>query len=231
MVANGDNVTIGGVAPPTTRNSYVAIAGAVNNIDGGGVFIESRCTNGSSWSCDFGNTCWGGIIAPSWNGMTIAKIRDGTSNTMMVSEVSDYMYFSTGARGGDNDMSVVVNGLYRGHQSGRGAGDRLLPPSAGMDARGQTYVTLRYPINKKTGWVKGTNCPPSNTVPPAAQCGVSDSQWSGEGANTPLASAHSGGVNALFGDGSVRFLSDSTDLLTLGRLATRDDGQVVTVPP
>ena len=42
-----------------------------------------------------------------------------------------------------------------------------------------------------------------------------------------LCTPHSGGVNALLGDGSVRFLRDSTDLLTLARLATRDDGGVV----
>jgi hypothetical protein len=34
-------------------------------------------------------------------------------------------------------------------------------------------------------------------------------------------------VNALFADGSVHFLSDNTDMLTLARLATRDDGRVV----
>ncbi|MFO0866309.1 MAG: H-X9-DG-CTERM domain-containing protein [Gemmataceae bacterium] len=35
-----------------------------------------------------------------------------------------------------------------------------------------------------------------------------------------------GGVNILLGDGSVRFLSDSTSLDTLAR-ATRDDGTVL----
>jgi prepilin-type processing-associated H-X9-DG protein len=56
--------------------------------------------------------------------------------------------------------------------------------------------------------------------------------WNSEGANVPLVSNHSGGVNALFGDGSVHFLSDATDLLTLAQLATRDDGMVIngTIP-
>src|SRR5579862_2437325 len=35
------------------RNSYVAIAGAVNNADGTGRFLESRNTDGSSWSWQF----------------------------------------------------------------------------------------------------------------------------------------------------------------------------------
>jgi prepilin-type processing-associated H-X9-DG protein len=42
-------------------------------------------------------------------------------------------------------------------------------------------------------------------------------------------SSHSGGVNVLNGDGSVRFLRDSADLLMLARYATRDDGGVMTL--
>jgi prepilin-type processing-associated H-X9-DG protein len=45
--------------------------------------------------------------------------------------------------------------------------------------------------------------------------------------NTPLASAHSGGVNVLRGDGSVTFIMNSIDLLVLQNLADRDDGNVV----
>jgi prepilin-type processing-associated H-X9-DG protein len=63
-----------------------------------------------------------------------------------------------------------------------------------------------------------------------AGVGVSPERWNSEGANVPLVSPHSGGVNALFGDGSVRFLSDGLDILTLARLATRDDGGVVSPP-
>jgi prepilin-type processing-associated H-X9-DG protein len=43
-------------------------------------------------------------------------------------------------------------------------------------------------------------------------------------------SMHTGGAQFTFADGSVRFLSQSTDLTTLGYLATMSDGQVVTLP-
>jgi prepilin-type N-terminal cleavage/methylation domain-containing protein/prepilin-type processing-associated H-X9-DG protein len=43
-------------------------------------------------------------------------------------------------------------------------------------------------------------------------------------------SYHSGVVNFLFGDGGVRPLSISIDGTTLGRLAARNDGQVVNIP-
>ncbi|HEV3143193.1 MAG TPA: DUF1559 domain-containing protein [Gemmataceae bacterium] len=43
-------------------------------------------------------------------------------------------------------------------------------------------------------------------------------------------SGHTGGANFCLCDGSVRFISDSTDLVTLQALATRASGEVVTVP-
>ncbi len=49
------------------------------------------------------------------------------------------------------------------------------------------------------------------------------------GANLPLASPHTGGVNACAGDGSVQYLSDGTDMLILKRLATKDDGGLASV--
>ena len=49
------------------------------------------------------------------------------------------------------------------------------------------------------------------------------------GANRPLVSAHTGGVNVALGDGSVHFLSDSFDLQALFNLADRDDGDVVNI--
>jgi len=47
------------------------------------------------------------------------------------------------------------------------------------------------------------------------------------GANNPLMSAHAGGVQCLMLDGHVSFISENIDLLTLKRLATRDDREVV----
>ena len=49
------------------------------------------------------------------------------------------------------------------------------------------------------------------------------------GSNLPLVSAHNGGVNVAVGDGAVLFLTDETDMLTLKRLATKDDGGIANV--
>jgi prepilin-type processing-associated H-X9-DG protein len=42
-----------------------------------------------------------------------------------------------------------------------------------------------------------------------------------------FASRHIGGVNFAFGDGSVRFITDSVSASLMGRLANRADGQIV----
>jgi prepilin-type processing-associated H-X9-DG protein/prepilin-type N-terminal cleavage/methylation domain-containing protein len=230
LVPNRSNVG-GNVRIPSpfkvNRNSYVAIAGAVDRLDADGQFRETRNTNATSWSIDFGITSWGGVLLPDWSGVKFSGITDGTSNTMVISEQSDYVYYrdpKTGAefKADELQSSSTSNGLFRGHEGpgaggGRNAQGNLRSAYPGMDSRGQTFTTIRYGINQKTGWVQHT-----------PYVGVSRTRWwDGEEANVPLMSAHSGGVNALFADGSVRFLGDSTNLLTLARLATRDDGGVV----
>ncbi len=205
-----------------TRNSYVAIAGAVDRLDAAGLFRENRNTDSSSWSADFGITAWGGIIVPAFSRVTLGGVTaaDGLSNTMMISEQSDSLsYTGTGGaqvKANEFELTSTGGGLFRGHGgTGRDASDNLSQGARWMDARGQTFTTIRYRINQKTGWTLN-----------APNVGVSPQRWNSEGANVPLVSSHSGGVNVLVGDGSVRFLRDSTDLLILARFATRDDGGV-----
>jgi prepilin-type N-terminal cleavage/methylation domain-containing protein len=243
LVANGSHISINGQTPQVTRNSYVAIAGAVNNLDGSGNFAETRNTNNGSWSFQWGITAWGGMIAPSFSRVTLGGVSDGVSNTMMLSENADYVFIPNpnGAtlppvKGGDFDGTSTANGLYRGHPgTGRDNSGNLSAGATWMDSRGQTMTTIRWAINNKKG-PGGAGWPTLDcTVPPTGQswkdpCGVRATGWQSEGGNVPLLSAHSGGVNALVGDGSVRFLSDNTDLVMLARFATRDDGQVLNLP-
>jgi len=42
-----------------------------------------------------------------------------------------------------------------------------------------------------------------------------------------MSSYHAGGANALFGDGSVRFLKASTNQVVLWKLGSRSQGEVV----
>ena len=48
--------------------------------------------------------------------------------------------------------------------------------------------------------------------------------------NTILNSNHPGGINALFGDGTVRYVADSTDFVNFQRMCVRDDSLAVNLP-
>ena len=77
LIRNDSNVRDAGgnEVLQVTRNSYVAIAGAVNCIDGGSpcAFQESRNTT-SGWSPEFGRTAWGGAIVPGFSNVTLSTI-------------------------------------------------------------------------------------------------------------------------------------------------------------
>lgn len=91
-------------------------------------------------------------------------------------------------------------------------------------------------VNSNHGWMMGTIASgetaqnrtfnlttiryPPNTVDP-----LLPGNGNNDGPNNGIYSPHVGGVHALLGDGSVRFLSENIDMQTLRRLSTRDDGK------
>ena len=226
LLSNGSNVP-GGIQ--VMRPSYVAIAGAINDIDGSGQFRETRLTvNG--WAPDFGLTAWGGVVVPGFSSVRLTgSISDGTSNTMMASERAGKMYWQDTVGGtpyaaGDGDLGDggICNGIIRGQQGG-GRDDNsgvLRTMQSWSDNRSQHFTTIRYRPNQKT-WVKTT---------PNTGVFSTDRSWKCEGANVPLTSEHSGGVNALNADGSVRFLNENINILVLARYGTRDDGSPINLP-
>ena len=64
-------------------------------------------------------------------------------------------------------------------------------------------TSIRYPVGTKNYELPGVN--------------------DNKGVNNPLISAHPGGTQIALTDGSVRFLSNTTNLQTLKSLADRDD--------
>jgi prepilin-type processing-associated H-X9-DG protein len=81
---------------------------------------------------------------------------------------------------------------------------------------GNSHVSTIVPINTRS---EGTNC--------AAAINPQNNDWN---QSWGFKSRHSGGVNLLFGDGSVRFVRDSIDMKTYQLLGCRNDNQPVALP-
>lgn len=184
-----------------TAAHYVAISGISDDplIPN---FTETRVNNLQNG----GKTSGGGVLFPN-SQVTFKDLTDGSTNVVAVSEHANYIV-DTGGTKRDWRASQPW-GWHIGCKSA------TQPPNFNApdpDNRSSNNVTIRYPINKVTGWADNV-----------AGTGVG----SYVGANTPLNSAHTGGVHALLCDGSVRFLGNSMGMDVLAKLATRDDGQVI----
>ncbi len=114
---------------------------------------------------------------------------------------------NTMAVGEQSDYCTLADGTKADCRSSCNHGFAMsFPNSFPSDPRIFNLTTVRYKISKDASLANsGGNC----------------------GGNSPLQSAHIGGLNVAFADGSVHFLRDSIDITTLKRLADRDDGQVV----
>jgi len=165
-----------------------------------------------------------GMLPPCQHTTTIACL-DGTSNTIIVGEQSDWL------RDADLDNPAKFHGdagWDTNGTAGTGAKDgggflsgtaasigipRIQPSSStpapwGVDCYNVT--TVRYRVNAKH--VLGARPHP----------GCSEDH----GPNNPLQSAHPGGALVGFVDGSVLPLSEDVELSVLLRLAIRDDGDM-----
>ncbi len=162
-------------------------------------------------------------MLPAWENVNMAKCSDGTSNTMIVSEQSDWLRnvdptISTQYHGDPGWSSVSWTGGWLTSGSSRSAS---ISTYTGDSYTGRLYnlTTVRYkPDLKKVIGTSGNGAP-----------GCNSEHTSGDGLNNPLQSPHPGGILAAFVDGSVQFISGTTDLAVLLRIAIRDDGQNVNI--
>jgi prepilin-type N-terminal cleavage/methylation domain-containing protein/prepilin-type processing-associated H-X9-DG protein len=206
----------GGGGAQVQLSNYVGISGAAGQQAsqygaGGGIagFSENRFWHGATGTagcCSGGIASFGGVLHPN-SKLKLEAITDGTSNTMLVSEQTNFLVTQDGSK--QAWTSGGPHGFIIGWHS-----STINANGGQTDARTFNITTIRYQINQTTGW-------PNNP----GDCG-NYGVCQNTGTNIPLNSTHSGsgGVNALYGDGSVHFIRNSIPLLTLAALATRDDG-------
>lgn len=148
---------------------------------------------------------WGGVLTAN-QVIRLADITDGTTNVMVISESSDYVTSTA------NGSKVAVDG-------GAGVGWTSGTICIGVGPAGitgycgtSTNPTRSGNLTTVLTWLNRRDVPSASS-----QCGTLNP-------NRPLISPHTGGVHALFCDGSVRFLGENMNLTTVKRMATRDDG-------
>ncbi|QDT65877.1 putative major pilin subunit [Calycomorphotria hydatis] len=186
--------------------SYVGISGAANG-DGFSGLEVSSCCGSSSTDVGKGEINGDGVLVVNKE-IRIRDITDGTSNCLAVGECSTFQEESDGTQ-----HRVDGAYLYSWTEGTKGGG-----------------------VANSFAWVGFA--PPGSTAPPVynlttidyspnTQTWPLDGVGEARGPNNPLTSQHTGGVNCVLADGSVRFITENIDLNLLKRLALRNDGEVV----
>ena len=172
--------------------TYAGIAGAAYDP------VDSKRKNKSMTS-----PAINGVV--SWNGalfengcVRLADITDGTSNTIVVGEQSDWLAPTTSPASPGQPYMIgdCRSDCFHGFPMGPAGDDRTF-----------NVTSVRHPLNTKDTTAFGVpyNCGP----------------------NTPIQSAHPGGAHVLCVDGSVQFAGESLSINVLHNLADRADGQVI----
>jgi prepilin-type N-terminal cleavage/methylation domain-containing protein/prepilin-type processing-associated H-X9-DG protein len=169
-----------------------------------GASNEASVSNGGA-----GIVAGGGILFPN-SQVTFTSITDGTSSTLLVGEQSDHLR--------DANNQPIIGGFTAITSQGPHGwtmgsnGDKNQPPAYqnGGDNREFNCTTIRYMINQ---------------IGQSNNCG--NGTCDNTGSNIPLSANHTGGANMLFADGSTKFMSSGTTLITLQQLATRAGGEVI----
>lgn len=145
-------------------------------------------------------------------GLRFADFLDGTSNTLFVTESAGRPdIFRNGKLASAASTTARVNG-----------GGWCRPASEIAFLLG-TDATGTIPTSATSTSVTAINA--TNGLDYIAAGGPASTLFATDG-SSQLYSFHTGGVNATLVDGSVRFISASTNIRTLGRLVTRDGGEV-----
>ncbi len=181
--------------------------------------------NMETWACDLGDSNRSTVdptttphgIFYYWSSVKLASITDGTSNTAFFSE----KLRGTGMRDADARSDSLI----------------MSSPTS-MNATYQTCTStpttaLRLTHAQGASWVMGEMCCTQYnhvSTPNKKTCaglGFADNNMVNMPMQVPPSSNHPGGVNVLFGDGSVKFLKDTVSLISWRAVGTRDGGETI----
>lgn len=158
-------------------------------------------------------------------GVKIGGVTDGTSNTALHSEImrkfgdTTVVNYTTNKQSGDIATGVgLVDGRNdTGCRAGTTAGTRI--NYVGLQYyRGGINHTSLYTHTLPINWNRNTG----NVATQRYTCGDASFRR----AHINAGSYHTGGANAVFCDGSVRFFSDATDFAVWYAMGTRGNGEV-----
>jgi prepilin-type N-terminal cleavage/methylation domain-containing protein/prepilin-type processing-associated H-X9-DG protein len=187
---------------PAARGNYLVCYGNLTFGQGNGMVGPGR----GIFGCSTPATGGGNNFIPYQS--TLVQVTDGTSNTLLMSEV--IVAKSDNNQGG---AGVWQNGDFRGHiwHDATASSPSHCP---------NIFMTINGP---------------NSTVPDNALCGNNPTpeplmpcvNGSSATRQNVARSRHSGGVNALYGDGSIRFVRNSITLTTWRAMGSMDAGEVV----
>ncbi|MBX3068814.1 MAG: DUF1559 domain-containing protein [Cryobacterium sp.] len=186
----------------STAPSYVGISGATNGVGFAEDRINSCCLTLPPLTS--GQISAGGVLVPN-RSVTISEITDGTSYVIIVGEASGPIWDGAG-------IAKRIDAAYLASWITGTAGSGTPPLYTG----GTQWNAL-----------PAYNITTINHSPNTQFYDPSSGMHENHGANNPLTSLHAGGVHVLLCDGSVRFVSDSINLITLKQISTRDDSSPV----
>jgi len=203
----------------------------------------SRGSNSNGWDGPGTNYAWstGSSVETVWggnrfNGMIayetdrkMADVTDGLSNTLMASEILSGSNASGSNGKYPYDVFYVGNGLFTS------IANKDFPTVAELTSIGSTAKSSPTGMRSNNGtmwaWYAAGQSSLNTAATPNWQFPTAGGDCCPGGAHDwgygiiPPRSNHTGGVNALLGDGSVRFITNNIDLFTFQKLGNRQDGQ------
>jgi len=185
-----------------------------NNNSGNGQLIDYVGISGadpesgfdSSEQCHvssfYGTACYNGLLTIGET-FDIASITDGTSNTIIVAEQSGLVSTPSGPK----DLRSNYLGGWSGTETRNKVSDYTSPWSP---IYGTGINTVKYSINYKS----------TSSFLPSGMAEI-------RRPNAPLNSFHAAGVQTVRADGSVHYISETIKIITLKKLASKNDGLVI----